>query len=119
MAALLALKRIREDGDILAPIVVICEGVNNLLTQKLGLIKHDLEPSRVALGIKQLISLPTDVINARFGLRSDSRGLAVSVLGDVSLGLPGMGFSVYWEKQHLCGFGRESGCTCGISFETL
>ena len=96
----IGVKTDREDGDILAPIVVICEGVNNLLTQKLGLIKHDLEPSRVALGIKQLISLPTDVINARFGLRSDSRGLAVSVLGDVSLGLPGMGF-LYTGKNNI------------------
>ena len=90
----------REDGEILAPIVVICEGVNNLLTQRAGLINHDLEPSRVALGIKQLISLPTDVINSRFGLQSDSQGLAVSVLGDVSLGLPGMGF-LYTGKNNI------------------
>ena len=90
----------REDGEILAPIVVICEGVNNLLTQKLGLIQHDLEPSRVALGVKQLISLPADVINSRFGLQSDAQGLAVSVLGDVSLGLPGMGF-LYTGKNNV------------------
>ena len=96
----IGVKTDRADGDILAPIVVICEGVNNLLTQKLGLIKHDLEPSRVALGIKQLISLPTDVINARFGLQSNSQGLAVSVLGDVSLGLPGMGF-LYTGKNNI------------------
>jgi len=94
------IKTDREDGVIHSPIVIICEGVNNLLTQRVGLISHDLEPSRVALGIKQLISLPADIINSRFGLQSEAHGLAVSVLGDVSLGLPGMGF-VYTGKNNV------------------
>jgi len=87
----------RAQGDIYAPVVIICEGVNNLLTQKLGLIDHDLEPARMALAFKQVIGLPLDTINARFGLQDEKHGLAVSVLGDVSLGLPGMGF-VYTNK---------------------
>ncbi len=87
----------RPQGEIYAPVVIVCEGVNNLLTQKLGLIDHDLEPAHMALAFKQLISLPTETINARFGLPNDQHGLAVSVLGDVSLGLPGMGF-VYTNK---------------------
>jgi electron transfer flavoprotein-quinone oxidoreductase len=88
----------RPQGEIYAPVVVICEGVNNLLTQKLGLIDHDLEPAHVALAFKKVISLPTETINARFGLGDDDHGLAVSVLGDVSAGLPGMGF-VYTNKS--------------------
>ncbi len=40
----------------------------------------------VALGVKQLISLPADMINARFGLPDKSHGLAVTVAGDVSMG---------------------------------
>jgi electron transfer flavoprotein-quinone oxidoreductase len=87
----------RPQGEVYAPVVVICEGVNNLLTQKLELINHDLEPSHMALAFKEVISLPMETINARFGLASDQQGLAVSVLGDVSLGLPGMGF-VYTNK---------------------
>ncbi len=82
----------REQGEIYAPVTIICEGVNNILTQKLGLINHDLKPSTVALGCKQLISLPAETINARFGLENDCHGLAVSVMGDVSLGLTGLGF---------------------------
>ncbi len=82
----------RPQGEVYAPVTIICEGVNNLLTQKLGLIDHDLKPSAVALGCKQLISLPSEVINARFGLPDASHGLAVSVMGDVSMGLTGLGF---------------------------
>jgi len=66
----------------------------------LGLINHDLTPSRVALGVKQLISLPADTINTRFGFADKAHGLAVSVLGDVSLGLPGMGF-IYTGEEFL------------------
>ncbi|HQE92811.1 MAG TPA: FAD-binding protein [Anaerolineae bacterium] len=90
----------RPQGDIYAPVVIVCEGVNNLLTQKLGLIDHDLEPAHMALAFKQLIALPMDTINARFGLPDDQHGVAASVLGDVSLGLPGMGF-VYTNKASL------------------
>ncbi len=88
----IGVKTDRPQGDIYAPITIVCEGVNNLLTQKLGLIKHDLKPSTVALGVKQLISLPTETINARFGLADQNHGLAVSVMGDVSMGLTGLGF---------------------------
>lgn len=82
----------RPEGDIYAPVTIICEGVNNLLTQKAGLIDHDLKPETVALVVKQLISLPTETINARFGLPDAEHGLAVSVIGDISLGLTGLGF---------------------------
>lgn len=87
----------RPQGEVYAPVVIICEGVNNLLAQKLGLAQRDLDPVNVALAFKQVISLPMDVIHARFGLKDDTQGVAVSVLGDVSLGLPGMGF-VYTNK---------------------
>jgi electron transfer flavoprotein-quinone oxidoreductase len=82
----------RSQGEIYAPVVIICEGVNNLLTQKLGLIKHDLQPHSSALAVKQLIALPAETINARFGLIDNNHGLAASVMGDVSMGLPGLGF---------------------------
>lgn len=90
----------RPQGEIYAPVVIICEGVNNLLTQKLGLAEYDLEPAHTALGFKQVISLPMETINGRLGLTDDNHGLAVSVLGDVSLGLPGMGF-LYTNKTSL------------------
>lgn len=82
----------RPQGEVYAPVTIVCEGVNNLLTQKLGLIQHDLKPNTVALGVKQLISLPAETINTRFGLGDADHGLAVSVMGDVSLGMTGLGF---------------------------
>lgn len=88
----------RPQGEVYAPVTIITEGVNNLLTQKLGLIKHDLKPSSVALGVKQLISLPAATINARFGLPDEEHGLAASVMGDVSMGLTGLGF-IYTGKD--------------------
>jgi electron transfer flavoprotein-quinone oxidoreductase len=90
----------RSQGEIFAPVVIICEGVNNLLTQKLGLIKHDLRPASSALAVKQLISLPSASINARFGLTDNEHGLAASVMGDSTMGLPGLGF-IYTGKECL------------------
>ncbi|MGC9349108.1 MAG: FAD-dependent oxidoreductase [Anaerolineae bacterium] len=95
----------RPEGEIYAPVVIVCEGVNNILTQKLGLIERDLEPAQVALAYKKVISLPVETINARFGLLDDEHGLAVSVLGDVSLGLPGMGFVYTNEASVSVGLG--------------
>lgn len=90
----------RPEGDVYAPVVIVCEGVNNLLTQKLGLIDHDLKISKTALAVKQLISLPTKDINARLGLPDSKHGMAISVVGDVSLGMPGLGF-LYTTKSAL------------------
>lgn len=82
----------RAQGEIYAPVVIITEGVNNLLTQKLGLAKHDIKGDSAALAVKQLISIPSSTINSRFGLTDNDHGVAISVMGDVSMGLPGLGF---------------------------
>lgn len=88
----IGVKTDRPEGDVYAPVVIVCEGVNNLLTQKLGLIDHDLKISKTALAVKQLISLPAKDINARLGLPDSNHGMAISVVGDVSMGMPGLGF---------------------------
>ncbi len=95
----------RPQGEIYAPVTILCEGVNNLLTQKLGLAKHDLKPKAVALAVKQLISLPADVINTRFCLPDKSHGLAITVVGDVSMGLNGLGFIYTGEECISMGVG--------------
>jgi len=88
----IGVKTDRPQGDVYAPVVIVCEGVNNMLTQKLGLIDHDLRISKTALAVKQLISLPPKEINARLGLPDTKHGMAISVVGDVSMGMPGLGF---------------------------
>ncbi|EFO80581.1 electron-transferring-flavoprotein dehydrogenase [Oscillochloris trichoides DG-6] len=87
----------RPDGDVYAPIVIIAEGVNNLLTQRLGLIKNDLPPRFVALAVKEYISLPAKDIQARFGLTGANEGAAIDIFGDATMGLPGTAF-LYTDK---------------------
>ena len=82
----------REDGVIYAPITIIAEGVNNLLTQKAGLAKADIKPEQCALAVKQLIQVDRGDLEAFFGLHGLNDGLAVMTMGDSSQGLPGLGF---------------------------
>jgi electron transfer flavoprotein-quinone oxidoreductase len=95
----------RPQGRVFAPVVIICEGVNDMLTQKAGLKKGERNPKAVALAVKQLISLPGDTINARFGLPDTSHGLAVTVAGDLSMGLTGLGFIYTGEEVLSVGIG--------------
>lgn len=87
----------RPDGDVYAPLVIIAEGVNNLLTQKIGLIKTDLPPRFVALSVKEYIGLPAKEVQARFGLAGAKEGVAIDIFGDATLGLPGTAF-IYSDK---------------------
>jgi electron transfer flavoprotein-quinone oxidoreductase len=95
----------RAQGRVHAPVTIICEGVNALLTQRAGLSQGERKPKAVALGVKQLISLPGDTINARFGLPDRSHGVAVTVAGDVSMGLTGLGFIYTGEECLSVGLG--------------
>lgn len=88
----------RPEGEARAPLVILAEGVNNLLTQKLGLAKTDLPPRFVALSVKQLIGLPAKEIEARFGLGGPKEGVAIDIFGDATLGLPGTAF-LYTDKN--------------------
>ncbi|MBE7555161.1 MAG: FAD-dependent oxidoreductase [Anaerolineales bacterium] len=87
----------RPDGEVYAPLVILAEGVNNLLTQQLGLAKADLPPRFVALAVKEVIGLPAKEIEARFGLASAKEGVAIDIFGDATLGLPGTAF-IYTDK---------------------
>ena len=95
---IIGVKTDRPDGDIYAPVVIIAEGVNNLLTQKLGLIDTDLPPRYVALSVKEYISLPAKEVEARFGLCGGKEGAAVDIFGDATMGLPGTAF-IYTDKR--------------------
>ncbi len=88
----------RPDGEVYAPLVILAEGVNNLLTQQVGLAKGDLPPRFVALAVKELIGLPAKEIEARFGLAGAKEGVAIDIFGDATLGLPGTAF-IYTDKN--------------------
>jgi electron transfer flavoprotein-quinone oxidoreductase len=97
----------RPEGDLRAPLVILCEGVNNLLCQKLGLARRDVRPAGVALAVKQLIQLPAETIQSRFGLADSSQGFAVTLMGDLSIGLTGEGFIYSGQECLSVGLGVE------------
>lgn len=80
----------RPEGDLRARMVIIAEGVNRFLVQKAGL-GGEFRPREVALGVKQVISLPQEVIEERFGVR-DREGVAVEMIGQPTEGMVGAAF---------------------------
>jgi electron transfer flavoprotein-quinone oxidoreductase len=78
--------------------VILADGVNSLLAQQAGL-KQELKPGQVAVGIKEIIELPSGVIEDRFNL-NPGEGAARLFVGDCTKGLPGGGF-IYTNKDSL------------------
>ena len=79
------------DGDeMTADVVLLADGVNSLLAQQLGM-KKELEPSQVAVGVKEVIKLGKQKINDRFGV-PDGDGMAWLFAGDTTGGSIGGGF---------------------------
>ncbi len=86
------------DGELLAHCVVIADGANSLLGQRLGL-HREWEPIEQALVAKELISLPARTIDDRFALPS-GMGTALEIFGESTAGLLGYGF-IYTNKESL------------------
>lgn len=88
----------RDEGEVSAKVVVVADGVNSLLATKAGL-RSKIEPGTCSLGVKELLALPHDSINERFGLQGDE-GAAYACIGDFARGIPGGGF-VYTNKDSI------------------
>lgn len=69
----------RPDGDIAARLVIACDGVNALLAKEAGLAPPT-EPSHYTLGVKEVLALPPQEIEQRFGL-GPGEGADYEVLG--------------------------------------
>lgn len=87
----------RPDGDLRAKVVIAADGVNSFLAKQLGLLPKT-DASHLTLGVKEVLSLPRDVIDERFGVRGDE-GVDVEILGCTG-GIAGGGF-VYTNKDTL------------------
>ncbi|MBA7578385.1 Electron transfer flavoprotein-ubiquinone oxidoreductase [subsurface metagenome] len=86
-------------GDKLpADVVIACDGVNSMLAQKAAL-RGELKPHELKQGVKEIIALPQETIERRFGL-SGSEGIAWEFVGSCTMGLPGGGF-IYTNKESL------------------
>jgi electron transfer flavoprotein-quinone oxidoreductase len=79
----------RADGELRAKVVIAADGVNSFLAKELGLLPK-ADPTHHTLGVKEVLSLPREVIDERFGLRG-SEGLDIEMLGNTR-GIPGGGF---------------------------
>jgi electron transfer flavoprotein-quinone oxidoreductase len=85
-----------EGDELLANVVIACDGVNSMLAQKAGFI-DELKPTEVALGAKEVIGLDPKVIEDRFQL-SPGEGATMEIFGDTSLGMLGYAF-IYTNKE--------------------
>jgi electron transfer flavoprotein-quinone oxidoreductase len=85
-----------DDGDILGDMVILADGVNSLLAKKLG-FKKELKPESTIVGVKEIIELPEQRIQDRFGLNG-SEGAAYEYFGYAVKGAIGSGF-IYTNKN--------------------
>lgn len=82
---------VEADGDVIeAKTVILADGVNSILAEKLGMAKR-VKPTDVAVGVKELIELPKSVIEDRFQLQGN-QGAACLFAGSPTDGLMGGGF---------------------------
>ena len=96
----LVVELIKEDGkfvgvrteqeDFKARLIILAEGVNSLLAKKAGL-HPEIEPKNVALGIKEVIKLPKEVIDQRFNTENGS-GVIYTLVGGPLENMMAMGY---------------------------
>lgn len=87
-----------EENKVFADIVILADGVNSILAQKTGL-HQEILPENVAIGVKEIIELSPELIDARFNVNK-KQGVAIYLLGEISKGMQGMGF-IYTNKDSI------------------
>lgn len=85
-----------DEEDFFADIVILADGANSLLARQIGLRKN-LKDCENAIGVKEVISLPREVIEDRFNLTEDS-GCVTEIIGSPMKGITGLGF-IYTNKN--------------------
>lgn len=79
------------EDDFYADVVILAEGVNNLLTRQTGLQTAYVPAEGLAVGIKEVIRFDQSVLEDRFQL-SGRRGMSNEFVGYASDGVEGGGF---------------------------
>jgi len=87
-----------EGDQLLADVVIACDGANSWTAQSLGLIKP-WKADQVALGVKEVLTLPREKIQDRFCLEGDE-GVTYEILGSISQGMLGYAF-LYTNKDSI------------------
>jgi electron transfer flavoprotein-quinone oxidoreductase len=88
----------REDGEVRAKVTLLADGVNSPLAVRTG-FRAELKPEHVALAVKEIIDLPAEVIDQRFGV-SGGNGVTTEILGEITAGMDGIA-ALYTNKSSL------------------
>ena len=88
----------RPEGDVIADVVVLADGVNSLLAKKLGFHK-EWTPDQVALAVMEEIKLPAKVIEERFNVGPET-GTTIEIYGESTQNMMGTAF-IYTNKEHV------------------
>jgi electron transfer flavoprotein-quinone oxidoreductase len=89
----------RPDGTIRAPVVVLAEGGNSLVSEAAGLKETDARED-VAIGVKEVRKYDRETIQERFGLGEDD-GAAYHYFGEGACGKAVGGGFIYTNKRTL------------------
>lgn len=87
-----------EGDELLANIVIACDGVNSMLAQSIGLI-DEWRSDEVALGVKEVLMLPKEKIEDRFNLEGNE-GATFEIFGKITKGMLGYTF-MYTNKESI------------------
>ncbi|HET6781632.1 MAG TPA: FAD-dependent oxidoreductase, partial [bacterium] len=85
--------------DLLADVVVICDGVHSFLAKRAGLQQREIYPHEVALAVKEIIALPKETIQERFNV-GEGEGATIEIYGAVTQGMGGYAF-IYTNRESL------------------
>lgn len=103
---------IAGDDEMEAKAVILADGVNSLLAQKIGL-KAELRKEETEVGAKEVLAMGPEVINERFGL-NEGEGLQWIFEGESCFGQKGTGF-LYTNRDSVS-IGILTGvCEIGVS----
>lgn len=78
----------RQHGEVRAKVTLLADGVNSPLATKVG-FRAEPRPHQVALAVKEVIELPAEVINQRFGIATGD-GVTTEILGAITEGMDGV-----------------------------
>ena len=88
----------RPDGALQAHVVIAADGVNSLLSQRVGL-HGEWRPDQVAIGVKEVVQMSREKLEDRFALMN-GEGTAIELFGEATLGMMGYGW-IYTNRDTL------------------
>lgn len=88
----------REDGEVRAKVVLLADGVNSPLAVRTG-FRPEPKPEDIALAVKEVIELPSEVIEQRFGV-SGGDGVTTEIIGEIAGGMDGVA-TIYTNQNSL------------------